>query len=102
MAVKAKKSKTGRLTPAEMRSLINKSVGMNVALDLREENPTEVKRWIKFFGMIVLIPAIIFHAPILFFRSELYLAGIPIYMIHFFLSGLNNIVQERKLQYIRD
>ena len=46
MAVKAKKSKAGRLTPAEMRSLINKSVGMNVALDLREENPTEVKRWI--------------------------------------------------------
>ena len=46
MAIKAKKGKTGRLSPAEMRSLINKSAGMNVAMDLREENPTEVKRWI--------------------------------------------------------
>ena len=43
---KAKTGKAGRLSPAEMRSMINKSTGMNVAHDLRETNPTEVVEWI--------------------------------------------------------
>ena len=41
-----KASKIGRLSLSEMRSLINKKVGMDVAHDLTKDNPTEVKQWI--------------------------------------------------------
>ena len=43
---KVKTGKVGRLSPAEMRSMINKSTGMKVAHDLKEANPTEVVEWI--------------------------------------------------------
>ena len=39
--------KLGRLNLAEMRNLINKKVGMEVAHDLSNDNPTEVKEWIS-------------------------------------------------------
>ena len=43
----AKKStSTGKLSMEEMRKLINKKAGMNVAHDLNEANPTEVTQWI--------------------------------------------------------
>jgi recombination protein RecA len=44
----AKKSKpsAGKLSMADMRNMINKKAGMNVAHDLKEENPTEVTQWI--------------------------------------------------------
>jgi len=43
----AKKStSTGKLSMEEMRKLINKKAGMNVAHDLNEENPTVVTQWI--------------------------------------------------------
>jgi len=43
----AKKStSTGKLSMNEMRKLINKKAGMNVAHDLNEENPTVVTQWI--------------------------------------------------------
>lgn len=41
-----KKTKIGRLSLSEMRNLINKKVGMEVAHDLTKDNPTEVKQWI--------------------------------------------------------
>jgi len=41
-----RKSTIGKLQISEMRSLINKKAGMNVAFDLKNENPTEVKAWI--------------------------------------------------------
>lgn len=41
-----KRNKIGRLNLTEMRNLINKKVGINLAHDLRGENPTEVKDWI--------------------------------------------------------
>ena len=44
MAKKA--SKLGRLNLDEMRNLINKKVGVNIAYDLRSDNPTEVKEWV--------------------------------------------------------
>jgi recombination protein RecA len=44
MAKKA--TKIGRLNLTEMRNLINKKVGANLAHDLRGDNPTEVKDWI--------------------------------------------------------
>ncbi len=37
---------TGKLSMEEMRKLVNKKAGMNVAFDLKEENPTEVTQWI--------------------------------------------------------
>jgi len=40
------KSKAGKLSISEMRSLINKKAGMPVAHDLSSENPTEVTDWI--------------------------------------------------------
>tara|TARA_R110000824_G_scaffold220663_3_gene407842 strand:- start:10023 stop:11132 length:1110 start_codon:yes stop_codon:yes gene_type:complete len=43
---KNKKIKTGQLSVDEMRKLINKKVGLNVAHNLGEDNPTEVKEWI--------------------------------------------------------
>jgi recombination protein RecA len=42
---KAKK-KLGKLNLSEMKNLINKKAGINVAHDLTGENPTEVKQWI--------------------------------------------------------
>jgi recombination protein RecA len=43
----AKKSTSaGKLSMGEMRKLINKKAGMNVAHDLNEANPTEVTQWI--------------------------------------------------------
>lgn len=42
----AKRKKLGKLNLDEMRSLINKKAGMNVAYDLKEDNPTEVNDWI--------------------------------------------------------
>jgi len=42
----AKKNKIGRLSLTEMRNLINKKVGMEIAHDLTKANPTEVKQWI--------------------------------------------------------
>tara|TARA_R100000458_G_C8261807_1_gene237221 strand:- start:389 stop:1486 length:1098 start_codon:yes stop_codon:yes gene_type:complete len=44
MARKAKK--LGKLSMDDMRNLINRKAGLDVAHDLREENPTEVKQWI--------------------------------------------------------
>lgn len=41
-----KKTKLGRLSLAEMRNLINKKAGIEVAHDLTKDNPTEVKQWI--------------------------------------------------------
>ena len=40
------KNMAGKLAITEMRDLINKSAGLNVAHDLREDNPTEVRDWI--------------------------------------------------------
>ena len=43
----AKKSKKlGRLSIGEMRNLVNKKAGMEVAFDLTKDNPTQVKDWI--------------------------------------------------------
>ena len=39
-------TKTGKLSIADMRSLINKKAGMNVAHNLNEDSPTIVKDWI--------------------------------------------------------
>jgi len=41
-----KPTPTGKLSMSEMRKLINKKAGMNVAHDLNEANPTEVTQWI--------------------------------------------------------
>ena len=43
---KAKNTKAGKLNLSDMRALINKRAGLNVAHDLTEQNPTEVKEWI--------------------------------------------------------
>tara|TARA_E500000305_G_C4026135_1_gene241909 strand:- start:3389 stop:4519 length:1131 start_codon:yes stop_codon:yes gene_type:complete len=44
---KAKKEvKAGRIDMSAMRAMINKKAGLNVAHDLREDNPTAVKQWI--------------------------------------------------------
>ena len=43
---KRSKNKAGKLSMADMRSLINKKAGMSVAHDLTSDNPTEVKDWI--------------------------------------------------------
>ena len=43
---KSGKTKTGKLSIADMRALINKKAGVNVAHNLAEENPTEVNDWI--------------------------------------------------------
>ena len=40
------KTKAGRLSIDEMRKLVNKKAGVNVAHNLRNANPTEVKDWI--------------------------------------------------------
>jgi recombination protein RecA len=41
-----KKVKTGRLSIDEMRKMINKKAGADIAHNLNEENPTEVTDWI--------------------------------------------------------
>jgi len=43
---KAKTTKAGKLSLSDMRALINKRAGINVAHDLTEQNPTEVTDWI--------------------------------------------------------
>ena len=43
---KTTKSSAGKLSMADMRKMINKKAGMNVAHDLNEANPTEVTQWI--------------------------------------------------------
>jgi|TARA_R110001583_G_scaffold26294_5_gene94739 recombination protein RecA len=40
------KSKAGRLNIADMKKLINKKVGFNVAFSLKEDNPTQVEQFI--------------------------------------------------------
>lgn len=40
------KAKAGRVSMDDLRAMINKKAGRNVAHDLREDNPTEVKEWI--------------------------------------------------------
>ena len=40
------KSKVGKLSMADMRALINKKAGHNVAHNLTKDNPTAVKDWI--------------------------------------------------------
>ena len=42
----AKAKKLGKLNLSEMRNLINKKAGMDVAHNLTQDNPTEVKDWI--------------------------------------------------------
>ena len=46
MARKNTKSSAGKLSVADIRNMINKKAGQNVAHDLTEENPTQVKQWI--------------------------------------------------------
>ncbi len=43
---RAKKVKAGKLSMSDMRKLINKKAGQNVAHDLTDDNPTSVKQWI--------------------------------------------------------
>jgi recombination protein RecA len=45
MAKKAKK--LGRLNLKEMRNLVNKKAGTEIAFSLSEDNPTDVKQWIS-------------------------------------------------------
>jgi len=40
------KSTAGKVAIGDLRSLINKTSGMEVAYNLKDENPTEVKEWI--------------------------------------------------------
>ena len=42
----AKKTKPGKMSPADLRAMINKKAGMEVAHSLVGENPTEVTEWI--------------------------------------------------------
>ena len=42
---RAKKQKAGKLSIADMRKIINKKAGEQVAHDLAGTNPTEVKEW---------------------------------------------------------
>jgi len=46
MARAKNKAKAGKLSMTDMRALVNKRAGINVAHNLTEENPTEVKDWI--------------------------------------------------------
>jgi len=40
---RSKSTKAGKLSLSDMRALINKKAGINVAHNLTEENPTQVK-----------------------------------------------------------
>tara|TARA_R110002124_G_scaffold49415_1_gene144891 strand:- start:2690 stop:3826 length:1137 start_codon:yes stop_codon:yes gene_type:complete len=42
----AKQPKAGKLSTSDMRKMINKTAGMNVAHNLKEDNPTAVTDWI--------------------------------------------------------
>ena len=42
----ATQKKAGKINIADLKKSINKSMGINAAHDLRQENPTEVKDWI--------------------------------------------------------
>ena len=42
----AKQPKAGKLSTNDMRKMINKTAGMNVAHNLKEDNPTAVTDWI--------------------------------------------------------
>ena len=44
--VKMKQTKAGKLSTGDMRKMINKTAGMNVAHNLKEDNPTAVIDWI--------------------------------------------------------
>ena len=46
MMARAKKTKAGKLSIDQMRQLINKKAGIEVAHNLTEDNPTQVKDWI--------------------------------------------------------
>jgi recombination protein RecA len=46
MPKKKSAPKAGRLSMADMRALVNKKAGQEVAHDLKESNPTEVTQWI--------------------------------------------------------
>ena len=41
------RTKAGKLSISDMRSLINKKAGISLAHNLNDENPTEVKEWIS-------------------------------------------------------
>ena len=43
---RARKATTGKLSMSDMRALINKQAGCEVAFNLNEDNPTEVEDWI--------------------------------------------------------
>ena len=43
---KRRKTKSGRVSMKDLMGLVNKKAGRNVAHDLTEDNPTEVKQWI--------------------------------------------------------
>ena len=47
MARSKKSNGAGKLSIKDMRDLITKKAGQNVAHDLKEDNPTEVKEWIR-------------------------------------------------------
>ena len=47
MARSKKSNGAGKLSIKDMRDLINKKAGQNVAHDLKEDNPTEVKEWLR-------------------------------------------------------
>ena len=46
LARKKKVEKKGRVSVQDLMNIVNKKAGMNVAHDLTNENPTEVKEWI--------------------------------------------------------
>ena len=46
MARPKKNTKAGKISMTDIRGMINKRAGMNVAHNLQEANPTEVKEWI--------------------------------------------------------
>jgi recombination protein RecA len=46
MAKKTEKSEAGKVSIGQLRDLLNKKSGREVAYDLQEENPTEVTNWI--------------------------------------------------------
>jgi len=43
---KKKKQTEGRMSMDDMRKIINKNAGFDIAFNLEDENPTEVKQWI--------------------------------------------------------
>ena len=44
--IKMSKSKPGKIDISAMKKFVNKKVGIDIAHDLRQDNPTEVKTWI--------------------------------------------------------